>query len=80
MTSQGAIDAEELKSAMTKFMMVPGAGEIEAVTAAVNHNNDQTVDYEEFKLKMMERSANVPQRSTVQQLVPMPKVTTQVVE
>ena len=30
----GAVDAEELKSAMTKVMMVPRAGEIETVIAA----------------------------------------------
>ena len=71
----GAIDAEELKSAMTKLMMVPGVGEIEAVIAAVDHDHDQTVDYEEFELKMMERTADVPQISTVQQPVPMPQVT-----
>ena len=69
----GAIDAEELKSAMTKLVMMPGAGEIEAVIAAVDHDDD-----EEFELKMMERTADVPQTSTVQQPVPMPQVTTQV--
>ena len=56
----GAIYAEELKSVMTKLMMVPGAGEIEAVNAAVDHDDDQTVDYEEFEWKMMERTADVP--------------------
>ena len=71
----GAVDAE--KSAMTKLMMVPGAGEIEAVIAAVDH--DETVDDEESELKM-ERTADVPQTSTVQQPVPMPQVTTQVVQ
>ena len=55
-----AVDAEELKSVMTKLMMVPGAGEIEAVIAAVDHDDDQTVDYEEFELKMMERTSDVP--------------------
>ena len=48
----GAIDSEELKSVMTKFMMVPGAGEIEAMIAAVDHDDDQTADYEEFEWKM----------------------------
>ena len=79
MTSQ-ALDAEELKSAMTKLMMVPGAGEIEAVIAAVDHDDVQTVDHEEFELQMVEGSADVPQTSTVQQPVPLPQVTTQVVE
>ena len=40
----GTVDAEELKCALTKLMMVPGAGEIEAVIAAVDHDDDQTVD------------------------------------
>ena len=68
----GAIDAEELKSVRTELMMVPGAGEIDAVIAAVDHDDDQTVDCDEFELKMMERTADVPRTSTVQQPVPMP--------
>ena len=75
----GAIDAEELKSVMTKLMMVPEAGEIEAMIAAVGNDDDQTVDFEEFDLKMMERTAEVPQTSTVQQPVQLPQVTTQTV-
>ena len=75
----GAVDADELKSVMTKLMMVPGAGEIEAVIAAVDHDDDQNADFEEFELKMMERSVGVPQISTDQQTVPVPQVTTQVV-
>ena len=54
----GAIDAEELKSVMT---MVPGAGEIEAMIAAVDHEDDQTADNEEFELKMIEQTADVSQ-------------------
>lgn len=49
----GAIDAEELKSVMTKLKMVPAAGEIEAMIAAVDHDDDQTIDYEEFELMMV---------------------------
>ena len=44
--------------------------------AAVDHDDDQTVDYEEFELKTMERTPDVPQTSAVQQPVPMPQVTT----
>ena len=74
----GAIDSEELKSVMTKLTMVPDASEIETMIAVVNHDDDQTVDYEEFELMMMERTADVP-TSTIEQPVPMPQVTTQTV-
>ena len=54
--------------------MVTGAGEIEAMTAAVDHDDDQTVDCEEFELKMMERIQDVSQTSTVQQPAPSTSV------
>jgi hypothetical protein len=50
----GVITAEELEQVMrTHLKMNPGVGEVQAMIAAVDHDQDSVVSYEEFELMMV---------------------------
>lgn len=49
----GVIDAEELTSVMHSLKMIPHDGEVEAMIAAVDHDGDHAVNFEEFELMMV---------------------------
>lgn len=53
LNGSGVIDAQELTAVMHSLKMIPHDGEVEAMIAAVDHDGDQAVNFEEFELMMV---------------------------
>lgn len=49
----GVVDVEELTTVMSNLKMIPHAGEVEAMIAAVDHDGDNAVNFDEFELMMV---------------------------
>jgi hypothetical protein len=52
-SGNGVIEPSELEQVMMSMRMKPAAGEVQSMIAAVDHNNDGAVDFEEFELMMV---------------------------
>lgn len=56
----GLIDSSELSQVMQSMRMIPAHGEVEAMIAAVDHNMDQQVDFNEFEMMMVSAGRGRP--------------------